>query len=505
MLRLACRKFARPRRILICAPALLSAAAVAQQLPSAPSAHWQPPPNLHLSPPADAPKLEASTPGEPFTLAALIDLGEQRNPETRAAWQRAREAAAIQGVARAALFPTLTGLVLGQTTRSDVFFNTSFVRQTEGILEPSLELDYTIFDWNARLDAVRAARYDLFADDFAFNQYHLLVIDSVTRSYFQLLNSQGQVAAAIVNLENASTVASEVDARLQQGLATLPDALEARAAAAQAAYALASLKGTQSNAEAGLATTLRLPASTTLPVVPIERLAPPAVLADTAADAIARALRDRPDLLERESRVEAAGERIRQARTAYLPVVNFSGVLGRLRANGQQDQLPAAYGSTGSWNAQLNLRWTLFDGGLRSNQVARALAEKAAAEAELETYRDRIEDQVWTAYTNTQTAFAQQQAAEALLGAAESSYSAAVEAYGDGVRTLVDVVAAQRELAQARSDEITARTNVFQQAAELAFRTGELLGSNRGPRILPAAPAAAPAGAGKPPKADGRQ
>ena len=118
--------------------------------------------------------------------------------------------------------------MLGQTVRNDVFFGTSFVRQTEGILEPALELDYTVFDWNARLDAVRAARYDLFSDDFAFNQYHLLVIDAVTRSYFQLLNSQGQVAAATVNLQNASTVASEVDARLEQGLATLPDVLEAR-------------------------------------------------------------------------------------------------------------------------------------------------------------------------------------------------------------------------------------------------------------------------------------
>ena len=457
----------------------------AQQLPSAPSVPWQPPASLHLNPPAQAEPIPPPNQGQPFALAALIDLAERRNPETRAAWEQARQAAAAKGVARSALIPTLTGLVLGQTTRTGILFNSAFVRQTEGLVEPALELDYTVFDWNARLDALRAARYELFASDFAFNNVHLQVIQSVAISYYQLLNSEGQVAAAQANLDNAKTVAGETDARLAAGLATLPDALEARAAAAQAAYDLTSLQGAQSNAQASLATTLRLPASTVLPIVPLAQLAPPDALSQTAADAIARALSDRPDLLQQEVRIRAADQRIRQARTAYLPQIDFSAVWGRVRAYGQQDLLPDVYAASGVWNAQLNLKWTLFDGGRRASEVAQALAEKAAAEAELDSERDRIEDEVWTAYTNTQTAFAQQQAAQLVLGASQTSYEAAVEAYGDGVRTLVDVVAAQRALAQARSEEVTARTNLFEQATTLTFRTGELLGSHVGRAVLP--------------------
>jgi hypothetical protein len=120
------------------------------------------------------------------------------------------------------------------------------------------------------------------------------------------------------------------------------------------------------------------------------------------------------------------------------------------------------------------------------------VAEKAAAQAELDADRDRIEDQVWTAYTKAQTAFSQQQAAAALLQAAQVSYTASVQSYGDGVRTLVDVVTAQRTLAQARSEEITARTNAFLQTATLAYRTGELLGSHGGPATLPPGKANAP-------------
>jgi outer membrane protein len=463
-------------------PALLCGiAASAQQLPSAPSTPWQPLDSLHLSAPREAAALPPGDTGHQLSLAELIELAEQRNPETRAAWERAREAAALKGVARAALIPTLTGLVLGQTTRTGVLINSSFVRQTEGLIEPALELDYIVFDWNERLDALRAARYDLFASDFAFNDTHLRIIDQVASSYYRLLNNQGQVAAAEANLANAQAVSAQVEARLANGLATLPDALEARADAAQATYQLTSLKGAQSIAQADLATTLRLPASTTLAVVPLDQLASSQALADTAADAAASALGNRPELLEQETRIRAADQRIRQARTAYLPQIDLTANWGRVRAFGEQDLLPSIYAASGVWNAQLNLHWTLSDGGLRASQIAQAIAIKATAQSELDADRDRIEDQVWTAYTNTQTAIAEQSAADALLSASQASYQAATEAYADGVRTLVDVITAERTLAQARSEEVTARTNVFQQATDLAFRTGDLLRTHPGP------------------------
>jgi outer membrane protein len=472
--------------------ALALAANGRAQLPSAPSAPWVPPSHLNLQAPPAAAPLPFADAQQPLSLADLINIAERRNPETRAAWERARNLLARKGIARAALYPTLTGLVIGESTRNGILFNTEFVRQTEGILEPALELDYTVFDWNERVDALRAARYDLFAGDYAFNNTHLQVIDSVTRSYFHLLDSEGQVAAAEANLKNAQTVAEQVNARLNNGLATLPDALEARAATAQAAYELASLQGAESIAQANLATTLRLPASTALPTVPLDQLAPADALAETVDDATARALHDRPDLLEQEAKIAAADWRIHEARTAYLPQIFFSGQEGRARAFGEQDQLPGVYAAVGVWNAQLNLKWTLFDGGLRSSWTSAAVAEKAAAQAELDADRDRIEDQVWTAYTKAQTAFSQQQAAAALLQAAQVSYTASVQSYGDGVRTLVDVVTAQRTLAQARSEEITARTNAFLQTATLAYRTGELLGSHGGPATLPPGKANAP-------------
>ena len=120
-----------------------------------------------------------------------------------------------------------------------------------------------------------------------------------------------------------------------------------------------------------------------------------------------------------------------------------------------------------------NLRWTVFDGGARKNRVARAQADVRAAEAQVNASRDEITNQVWAAYSNLNTAFRQRESAIALLQAATQSYQAALESYNYGLRNLLDVTSAQQTLAQARSSDVLARTQVLASFADLAFRIGD--------------------------------
>lgn len=60
------------------------------------------------------------------------------------------------------------------------------------------------------------------------------MIDRVTQAYYDVLNATGQLDAAQANLQNASTVQQDAEARRANGLATLPDVLETRSATAQA-------------------------------------------------------------------------------------------------------------------------------------------------------------------------------------------------------------------------------------------------------------------------------
>jgi outer membrane protein TolC len=76
------------------------------------------------------------------------------------------------------------------------------------------------------------------------------------------------------------------------------------------------------------------------------------------------------------------------------------------------------------------------------------------------------------------TAFRQREAARELVNAATQSYSAALESYNYGVRNLLDVTNAQKVLAQARSTDVLAQTQVLAALADLSFRTGDAIQAN---------------------------
>jgi outer membrane protein len=85
-----------------------------------------------------------------YSLAELIDLAERHNPKTRVAWERARAQAAVFGVARSEMYPTLAAAALSETGRSEVLFEGRFFRQTVQDFDVVPELNYTVFDFGAR-------------------------------------------------------------------------------------------------------------------------------------------------------------------------------------------------------------------------------------------------------------------------------------------------------------------------------------------------------------------
>jgi outer membrane protein len=161
-----------------------------------------------------------------YTSAELINLAEEHNPATSVAWQTARAQMAALGVARSELYPTVAAL--SQTNRSEALFGSRFNRQTVQSFGGALDLNYTIFDFGGRAGCIAAARSDLLAANFAFNDTHRAIIYDVTEAYDRLLNANGQVEAARASLRNAQTVVQAAEDRLNNGLATLPDVLEAR-------------------------------------------------------------------------------------------------------------------------------------------------------------------------------------------------------------------------------------------------------------------------------------
>lgn len=415
-------------------------------------------------------------PAKVYTLAELVDIAERNNPETRVAWENAEARAADLGVSKATLYPTLAALAIADSNRVDIFFTPNWIRQTTGTFSPTLGLDYTIFDFGRRFDEIAVSRSNLLAANFLFNDTHRKIIFQVMEAYYRVLNSKGQEEAQEANLKNAQTDQDAAEARLHEGLATLPDVLEARSAAAQADYDLQAAIGATEIAHGDLANALGISPLSRFQVQSIQDLPIPQELSDTVEKSIDRALEQRPDLMQQVEQVRAAGAEIKAAKTAYLPTLTFNGYGGLARIYGQQLQDPGVYSPTQeTWDARLSLTWNLFDGFARENRLARAKADQKQAQAQVGTLRDQVENQVWAAYSTARTALREQKAAAALLAAATESYNAALQSYNYGVRSQIDVVSAQRELAVARTADVTARTQFLTGIAALAFQTGDLL------------------------------
>jgi len=410
-----------------------------------------------------------------YTLAELIDLAEQHNPETRVAWQEAKARAASLGIARAAFYPTLTAVALAVTIRQAALLSEYYHRQTEGLFIPTLHVDYLVFDFGGRGGAVDVAKANLLVADLAFNDTHRKLIFQVSSAYYRLLNAKGQRQAAEVSLKNAQTIEEDAQSRLANGLATKPDLLEATAARAQGDYDLQAAIGAEDIAHGDLATTMGLQPETQFQVQDIHDLPTPTAMADSIDQEIDRAFSQRPELMQQVARVRAAQGALKQAHSEYVPNIGFSGDGGLARGYGQLDLYPSSYAQAEYWNVSLQMKWTLFDGGRREHEVAQAKAERRAAEAGIDALRDQIGNEVWAAYSNMKTALRQQQAAAALLDASNQSYEAARESYSYGIRSQLDVISAQKALAQALSEDVLARTQLLLQVTDLAFRTGDLI------------------------------
>jgi len=211
-------------------------------------------------------------------------------------------------------------------------------------------------------------------------------------------------------------------------------------------------------------------------VIASERSAPlPDRLAMSIEALIDRAMKDRPDLMAQSLRIRSAEAGIRAAKAEYKPQIVLSGSAAQTSVWPTADYGQLGPASEPTWFAALGIHWRIFDGGVRKNELLIAESKRREAQDEYTEKRDQTTREVWTAYIAFRTALRKNDAAVALLQSANESYSASLDAYKYGVKNLVDVVTAEKQLAQARLSSVSARSELFMEAVNLEFATGNLL------------------------------
>jgi outer membrane protein len=428
-------------------------------------------------------KVTAIDPQHQYSLAELIDIAEIHNPQTRIAWEHAKQRANQLGIEKSEYYPLLAGAALFADQRfidpfPEPLAPRGYTMVELPLIEPQVSLQYLLLDFGrkARVDAARAQALASGAQFIKANQD---IAYSVSRDYYALVTAQEHLQATQDTLKTAETTQDAAEARLENGRATMPDVLNARAETAQATFDLEAADGDEKIARVTLAEAIGVEPAPDISIDAKRKAPLPTALTLAIDQLISRAMADRPDLIAQIFEIRRADDEIRSAKSAYLPRITLSGKVAQTSGWPSTDQAQGQLGHANetTWSAALSVEWTIFDGGARKNRKALAESEKREAADELRDKRDRVQREVWSSYIAFRTALRQEEAAVALLSAADTSYSASLDAYKYGVKNLVDVVTAEKQLALARLSSVSARSRVFTEAVRLESVTGNLLRS----------------------------
>jgi outer membrane protein len=331
-----------------------------------------------------------------------------------------------------------------------------------------LDLQWPIYT-GGRLDALeRAARAEAAAAgaDLAAARADLRL--EVARAYWALVTGRSSVDVLERGLERARSHVSDVRERLAAGLVPPNEVASAEAQESRQRMLLIEAGNQRDVAASELA---RLMGENVLrPIEPAEILAlgPESVAELQALVNEAQASRSERQALER--RVEAAEERQTAAAAATRPVIALAGGYDYARPNPRI--FPRAGRWDDSWDAAINLTWSLWDSGRSRAEVAEAAALATAVRQRLAEFDSFVAMEVRQRLLEIESGRAAVAAADDAVRNAGEARRVVAERFAAGVVTHTEVLDAQVALLQAELDRTRALANVRLAEARLARATG---------------------------------
>lgn len=437
---------------------------------SAPNLPWTPPSNLK-TPEQRLPHvaIPESLKGKKITvgLPLIVDYALRNNPLTREAWLAAQAAAGAAGSKRSTLYPqvNLGADVLHQKV-SAVGGLFQFQQTTYA---PSLDLTYLLFNFGGAKADAEDARQALIAANWSHNAAIQNVVLAVEQAYYQYSNAKALRQSITTDLDEAKANLSAAKARQEAGVATVADVLQAKTVLAQTRLNLEQVEGQIKATRGSLATAMGLPPDLPVETAPLPESVTVTHVSQQIRDVLKKALTMRPDLAAARARVAAAEAHVKKVRADGLPSITFSANASRVYYYHRPGSLPSD-----NYSGEVLFHFPLFTGFKNRNDLLQAKAQAKQAKAQAETLTDQVMLQVWTSYANLQTAAQQVATSNDLLRSATESERVAQGRYKQGVGSILDLLTAQAALANARAQDVAARSNWLLSVAQLAHDTGVL-------------------------------
>jgi outer membrane protein TolC len=229
-----------------------------------------------------------------------------------------------------------------------------------------------IFDFEKTMDQVREARANAKAAAYNLTAVQANLVFQIKQQFYTVAEDQQLVGVFESEVKSTKAQLDLTVAQLSVGLGVPSDVVNASANLANATSSLVQARQTYILARVDLAALIGLDPRT--PLVLADSTEPANDSTDLTA-LVDSGLRNRPEILQSQETLRAAGFSVSIARKQLLPSINLTASVSSPGINSQTNSDSGAIA--------LSLNWTFFDSGLSSGEVALAKAQALQAKADL--------------------------------------------------------------------------------------------------------------------------
>ncbi len=399
--------------------------------------------------------LALGVPAKGADLLEVLDHALQNDSSLTAAKITAEANQMLPGIARTAIYPTVTATATEKRDRNQMAVN----RGAEG----EIVLRQPV--WNFGLGAaIRAAESDSESSNLELKKAEQTLYSQAAERYFRVLAAE----------DNLETARSEVDAikefhdlalqRLQVGLGTRYDLNDAQARLSQ-------VNATEVEAEHEiLSANLALTEIAGVEFATLSKLSPSARIANPQPDDMQWWVNL---ALENSVDIAIALEAVNRARTQ----IDIEQSVGKVRFDLTASHRGSLSGDGDRVDRDLIsfvATMPLYQGGVVSKRTRQAQTVHRALLKRLDATKRRVVSETSSAYLDVVRSVNQVEALEAALVASASALQARVDGYNVGVFATVDVLNAQRDVFAVQRDLNQARYTHFLGLVALQNISGKL-------------------------------
>ena len=390
-------------------------------------------------------------------LQDLIRTALKQNYDLQIATERIKAARAQVAITRSSLFPQVSG------EGNFVGGKSQFFPLKANLLELAADVSFQLDLFGQLRRATEAARAQLLATEYGQRTVTLTLVSDVASAYFSLLQLDLELQITKDTVETQEGSVKLTSLRLDHGVATKLDVLQAQQVLDTANAQIPDLQRQIGQEEDAINILLgNYPGPVKRGFKLPEQFIPPEVPPGLPSSLLAR----RPDIRQAEQFLVAANAQIGVAKAAFFPQISLTGSGGG--AFGRSSSFSSLMGSqTAIWSYGASVSQPIFTGGALTGGLH--LAESQHEQA-LTAYKQAIKrafgdvSDALIGYQELREVRVQQQQVVADLA---ESVRLSVMRYRGGTTTYLEVLDGQRSLFTAELTLAQARGNEYQSLVQL--------------------------------------